>query len=134
MDDMRIWLLLFLVVIPFKTVGQIDCNEYFKKDSTNDSFSGYSEGTPKLLSSYGQLYLTIDSSQSGKIFIRVVIDIQGKPKCSRVVRSDNESLNDRAIKLVEGLSFTPAKQRGKAVASTLVLSIGFGGQKPPDRN
>lgn len=115
------------------TYGQeINCSEFYQ-DNDNQLGVVFEKG-PEPIGGIKEHYLEgTDSLKCGKIFIQVVIDKQGKPQCARVAKSDNGELNDQAIRLIEGLSFTPAEQRGKPMISMMVLPVVFGEKKTPDK-
>jgi TonB family protein len=104
--------------------AQIDCEKFYK-ETNSETFSGYSEKPPTLVGGFDQLFVA-DSSISGKVIVQVIVNLEGNAECVRVLKSDNEELNNRAIKLVRQMNFKPAKQKGKPVVSTLILPIVFG--------
>ncbi len=61
----------------------------------------------------------------GKVLIRVLIEKNGKPKKYRIEYSDNETLNDAAIKAVMASTFTPAIQNGRPVTCWVTLPVVF---------
>jgi hypothetical protein len=76
-----------------------------------------------------QLNLYLDSTEiipSGKIIARIIINQQGRTECVRILRSDREELNIRAISLLQTLTFAPAELRGRAKNAELVLPVYFG--------
>jgi hypothetical protein len=85
---------------------------------------------PQLIGSRDVLYLdTTDSLKTGKIYVEFLIDTQGKARCARVIMSQKMDLNDRAIRLIEGLNYLPGEQRGLRLMSTMILPVAFGKRK-----
>jgi len=118
--------------------GQINCGEFYeRKDSINkviiNPVPGYDE--PSYFEfGFENLYRQIRndimkdpkySNIVGKVLVEFVVDTSGMVRCARVIRTDNEILNEHAIKLIESRTFVPARRRGKKVLSTLTLPIPF---------
>lgn len=61
----------------------------------------------------------------GKVLIRVLVDKDGKPKKQRVEYSDNEQLNDAAVKAVMSSVFTPAIQNDRPVTCWVTIPVTF---------
>lgn len=61
----------------------------------------------------------------GKVLIRVLVDKDGKPRRHRIEFSDNEALNDAAIKAVMSSVFTPAIQNDRPVQCWVTLPVVF---------
>jgi len=63
---------------------------------------------------------------SGKVIVRFIIDVEGNVTDVALVRGVDRSLDAEAIRVVKSIpQMTPAKQRGKAVAVTMVIPINF---------
>jgi len=61
----------------------------------------------------------------GKVLIRVLVDKDGKPKKHRVEYSDNEQLNEAAVKAVMASVFTPAIQNDRPVTCWVTIPVTF---------
>ena len=63
---------------------------------------------------------------SGKVFLRAIVEKDGKLKDIEVIRSVHPSLDAEALRLVKSMpKWTPATQRGQAVRSKIMLPIVF---------
>jgi hypothetical protein len=125
-------ILLSFLLSSLESFCQVDCDHIYKIDSAHNYFSGYSEEPARVIGGYKQLYLISEGLvKRGKIVVQLVVDSIGAPQCIRVIKSDDETLNIRAVKLIEMLEFSPARQKGRNVNSIIVLPISFG-KKPKD--
>jgi len=61
----------------------------------------------------------------GKVLIRVLVEKDGKPRRHRVEYSDNEQLNDAAVKAVMSSVFTPAIQNDRPVTCWVTIPVTF---------
>ena len=61
----------------------------------------------------------------GKVIIRVLVGKDGKPLKSIIELSENELLNESAVKAVMSSIFTPAGQNGNPVALWVSIPINF---------
>ncbi len=61
----------------------------------------------------------------GKVRVELTVDASGVVKNVRVLESLGHGLDQAAIRAVEGASFEPALQCGKAISATFVVSIRF---------
>jgi len=61
----------------------------------------------------------------GKVLIRILVEKDGKPKRHRIEYSDNEQLNDAAIKAVMSSVFTPAIQNDRPVTCWVTIPVTF---------
>lgn len=61
----------------------------------------------------------------GKVYIRVLVGTDGKPKRYIVEHSDNELLTESAVKAVMSMTFTPAIQNGQPIAVWVSIPIDF---------
>lgn len=119
------------------TFGQSD---NINCDSIWNNFNGNAEPTelillyeqaPRLIGGYDQLKRKVHNDHlKGKVYLQFVVDTMGKTRCIRILKTDNKELNDRAIKLVEEMKFTPAEKRNKPIVSTMALPITFGDVTP----
>ncbi len=112
----------------------VDCDQLFNEDEWEIT------GTPEVMAiPYGGLELFYeklknevnDTDERGKIFVRFAVDTLGGIHCAKVVKSDNELLNMKALEIIERTKFTPAMNRGKKIISPMVLPITFG--EPPKK-
>ncbi|MBC6427322.1 MAG: TonB family protein [Ekhidna sp.] len=74
---------------------------------------------------------TAGMNDQGKVFVRFVVDTLGNAQCAKVVKSDNERLNAKALEIIEQTRFSPATQRGKRLVAPMMLPITFG--EPPKK-
>lgn len=130
------------IITSFDVKAQdIGCEDYFKNFDSGEPtelLHIYYEQPSEPKGGYANFYelvkeKTHKSSEKGKVFIQFVIDSTGQVQCARVVKTDNELLNDQAIALIEGTEFIPAEQRGKKVVSSMVLPIIFGPEPPKEK-
>jgi protein TonB len=61
----------------------------------------------------------------GKVYVRVLVGTDGKPKRYIVEHSDNELLTEAAVKAVMSATFTPAIQNGQPIAVWVSIPIDF---------
>jgi periplasmic protein TonB len=61
----------------------------------------------------------------GKVLVRVLVDKEGKPKKHRIEYSDNEQLNDAAVKAIMKSVFTPAIQNDRPVTCWVTIPVTF---------
>jgi protein TonB len=61
----------------------------------------------------------------GKVYVRVLVGTDGKPKRYIVEHSDNELLTEAAVKAVMSSTFTPAIQNGQPIAVWVSIPIDF---------
>jgi protein TonB len=61
----------------------------------------------------------------GKVYVRVLVGTDGKPKRYIVEHSDNELLTEAAVKAVMSMTFTPAIQNGQPIAVWVSIPIDF---------
>lgn len=62
---------------------------------------------------------------TGKVFVKVLIDKEGKPKRAVVIKTDSELFNDAAIAAAMKSAFTPALQNNHPIAVWIVLPYKF---------
>ncbi len=61
----------------------------------------------------------------GKVYVRVLVGTDGKPKRYIIEHSDNELLTEAAVKAVMSMTFTPAIQNGQPIAVWVSIPIDF---------
>jgi TonB family protein len=69
--------------------------------------------------------MAIRAGVQGKVIVRVLVGKDGKPLKSIVEYSQNELLNESAVKAVMSSIFTPARQNGNPVALWVSIPINF---------
>lgn len=119
---------LFLLV-NFSALSQVDCEDFLDRNgSLNDRvFTGYYENPPTVLEKeYFNSFSNTNDGETGKVFVRFVVDTLGNVHCAKVIKSDNKQLNVKALEIIESTKFTPAMNRGKKIIAPMVLSITFG--------
>jgi TonB family protein len=62
---------------------------------------------------------------TGKVFVKVLIGKEGTPKKAIVVKSDSELFNQSAVEAAMKSKFTPAINKGEAIAVWIVLPYKF---------
>jgi protein TonB len=62
---------------------------------------------------------------TGKVFVKVLVDKEGKPKRAVVIKSDSELFNQAAIDAAMKSAFTPALQNNHPIAVWIVLPYRF---------
>jgi len=67
-----------------------------------------------------------EANIAGKVFVRFVVDTEGKVGQVEVVKSLHEQLDAEAVRVISGMpDWTPGKKDGKAVSVELVLPISY---------
>ena len=67
-----------------------------------------------------------EANIAGKVFVRFVVDTEGKVGQVEVVKSLHEQLDAEAVRVISGMpDWTPGKKDGKAVNVELVLPISY---------
>ncbi|MBI9073016.1 MAG: energy transducer TonB [Melioribacteraceae bacterium] len=61
----------------------------------------------------------------GKVIVTAVIDAEGNVIKTSIEKSDNEVLNDAALKAVKNTKFTPGEKDGKKVKAEVTVPIMF---------
>ncbi len=61
----------------------------------------------------------------GKVYVKVLIDKEGKPKKAVVIKTDAEIFNDAAIEAAMKSIFTPALQNNKPISVWIVIPYKF---------
>ncbi|MCX7798499.1 MAG: energy transducer TonB [Melioribacter sp.] len=62
---------------------------------------------------------------TGKVYVKVLIDKEGKPKKAVIIKSDAEVFNEPAIEAAMKCAFTPALQNNKPVSVWIVIPYKF---------
>lgn len=62
---------------------------------------------------------------TGKVYVKVLIDKEGKPKKAVIIKSDAEVFNEAAIEAAMKCAFTPALQNNKPVSVWIVIPYKF---------
>jgi protein TonB len=62
---------------------------------------------------------------TGKVYVKVLVDKEGRPKKAVVVKSDSELFNQAAIEAAMKSAFTPALQNNHPIAVWIVLPYRF---------
>ena len=61
----------------------------------------------------------------GRVFVQFVVDESGNVQDPKVTRGVHKLLNEEAVRAVKQMTFTPGKQRGKAVNVQMSLPVTF---------
>ena len=62
----------------------------------------------------------------GRVIIRVLVGADGKARKTLIESSDNEMLNEAAVKAIKDYGlFTPAKQNGQSIMCWVSIPINF---------
>ena len=136
---MKVVLIILALLTPFLpqlAVGQqsLACDSlhsFFESLHSNHIGLMYYDIPPELVGGYNQFYEEIAeqtqaSEIDAKVYVRFIIDTLGDVQCAMVVKSGDDSLNEKAIELIRIAKFIPAQQQGKALYSSMVLPITFG--------
>ena len=67
----------------------------------------------------------VKKNETGKVWLKVKVDVNGNPATVVVVRSTNPIFNDAAVTAAKGYKFSPAKDKGKTVAVWVVIPFKF---------
>lgn len=96
------------------------------EDPEFDKFVAYEKG-PEMVVSAKPDYPEIAKRAgiTGKVFVKVLIDKEGKPKRAVVVKTDSELFNQAAIDAAMKSAFTPAIQNQHPIAVWIVLPYKF---------
>ncbi len=62
---------------------------------------------------------------TGRVFVKVLVDKEGKPKRAVVIKTDSDLFNDAAIAAAMKSAFTPALQNNHPIAVWIVLPYKF---------
>lgn len=62
---------------------------------------------------------------TGKVFVKVLVDKNGTPKKAIIAKSDNDIFNQSAVDAALKSKFTPAVNKGEAIAVWIVLPYKF---------
>ncbi|MEK6552477.1 MAG: energy transducer TonB, partial [Bacteroidota bacterium] len=62
---------------------------------------------------------------TGKVYVKVLVDKEGKPKRAVVIKTDSDLFNDAAIAAAMKSAFTPALQNNHPIAVWIVLPYKF---------
>ena len=67
----------------------------------------------------------VKKNETGKVWLKVKVDINGNPTTVVVVRSTNSIFDNAAVTAAKGYKFTPAKNKGKTVPVWVVIPFKF---------
>lgn len=96
------------------------------EDPDFDKFVAYEKG-PEMIVAKTPEYPEIAKRAgiTGKVFVKVLVDKEGKPKRAVVIKSDSELFNQAAIDAAMKSAFTPAIQNQHPIAVWIVLPYKF---------
>ena len=85
------------------------------------------EKMPSVISQIKPVYPeeAIKKNEIGTVWVKVKVDVNGNPASVVVARSTNSVFDDAAITAAKGYKFTPAENKGKAVAVWVVIPFKF---------
>jgi len=66
-----------------------------------------------------------NTGAQGKVYVRILVDTEGKPISYVVLKSENEALTNAAVKVIYNLVFTPGQLEGKVVNSWVTIPFNF---------
>lgn len=115
---------------------QLYLDEATESDNNDDVFFGIIleqqaepiGGYQKLLDRLNkELKVPKNLTEKVKVFIQFEVDSAGKVKNAVIVRGYNKKIDKEAMRAfnVTATEFTPARQRGKAIRSRLILPVSF---------
>jgi len=64
--------------------------------------------------------------EAGKVFVAFIVDTSGNVVGPRVMKSENDSLNEVAVKCVSKWQFKAAQKGGENVSMRVIVPIRFG--------
>ena len=85
------------------------------------------EKYPELIESANPQYPEIAKRAgiTGKVYVKLLVDKEGTPKKAIVIKSDSELFNQSAVDAAMKSKFTPAINKGEAIAVWIVLPYKF---------
>ncbi|GEM_PF-755008 len=85
------------------------------------------EKFPEMIEAANPVYPEIAKKNNigGKVFVKVLVDKNGTPKKAIVAKSDNDIFNQSAVDAALKSKFTPAINKGEAIAVWIVLPYKF---------
>lgn len=85
------------------------------------------EKAPKMIEASKPEYpaLAKNAGITGKVFVKVLVDKDGTPKKAVVIKSESELFNESAVAAAMKSKFTPAVNKGEALAVWIVLPYKF---------
>lgn len=104
----------------------IKIEEEKNEDPEFDKFVAYEKG-PEMVVAAKPEYPEIAKRAgiTGKVFVKVLVDKEGKPKRAVVVKTDSDLFNQAAIDAAMKSAFTPAIQNQHPIAVWIVLPYKF---------
>jgi TonB family protein len=131
----HLYFLLFFVVALFQAaLAQsipIDCDHKYQQwDDFLSDLVTFVESAPELIGGLEALqkevnYPEISEQIEGRVFVRLIIDIEGNPYCMKVAKGLKEEFDQAAIEAVSKMKFKPATQRGEPIEMVYVLPVEF---------
>ena len=97
-------------------VGDPDINDFILVEK-------YPEMTKEVKPEYPEIAKR--AGITGKVFVKVLVDKEGTPKKAIVMKSDSELFNQSAVDAALKSKFTPAINKGEAIAVWIVLPYKF---------
>ena len=111
------------------------CEQLEREAETEVFFGAIVERQAEPIGGYAKFFNAIkrnikypdDLKENGKSFVEFTIDANGEMKDVRLVKGFNEIADRAAVRVLSTLNFpfTPARQRGNAIESRLVVPITF---------
>ena len=97
-------------------VGDPDMNEFILVEKYPELIESVKPEYPEIAKRAGI---------TGKVFVKVLVDKNGSPKKAIVIKSDSELFNPSAVDAAMKSKFTPAINKGEAIAVWIVLPYRF---------
>jgi len=126
--------------VVFAKKDSLDCEAKYQQ--WEDFFNEYAmitiaDNAPEIIGGLKEVQKQLVYPESGKqnfvdgrVYVQMIIDIKGDPKCVRIIKRLQEDFDQAAIDVLRKIKFKPATQRGKPMEMPFVLPVEFNIQKP----
>jgi TonB family protein len=117
--------ILSVVLVAFFGLYSVACAS-FTEDELANTYSIKEVETPPVPVKQSVPVLSEDLvGQAGRVYVGFIVDARGKVVAPRVVKSENDTLNDAAMECVYTWEFKPAQVQGSSVSMRVVVPIRF---------
>jgi TonB family protein len=114
-----------MALIAFVLFGSLAADEFSPEEIAN-TFSAKEVDVPPVPVKQAAPVLTEDlAGQTGRVYVGFIVDARGKVVAPRIMKTENELLNDVAMECVFGWEFKPAIRGGSAVSMRVVVPLRF---------
>jgi TonB family protein len=102
------------------------CSDDFSEDEIANTFSAREvDVIPSALKQDQPVVPGNVKGISGKVFVGFIVDARGRVIAPRVIKSDNERLDEIALDCVFGWEFKPAQKEGTNVSVRVIVPLRF---------